>query len=121
MKILVIDDSIFMQKLVESSLEKNFPEVIIITADNGEDGFNLYQIEKPNYIVTDLLMPGMDGIELVHKIRDFDKEVKIIVITADIQKTVRDEIERLQVSAFINKPFNEEKVIQLIKTIRSGN
>ncbi len=121
MKILVIDDSIYMQKLVISSLKKNFPETIIITADNGEDGFNLYQIEKPNYIVTDLLMPGMDGIELVHKIRNFDKEVKIIVITANIQKTVRDEIESLQVSNFINKPFKDEKISQLIETIRSGN
>lgn len=120
MIILIVDDSIFMQNIVKATLTKNFPDATLITAINGEEGLNLYKTNKPNYIITDLLMPGMNGIELVKTIRSSDSKVKIIIISADIQKTVKDEIEKLKVSAFINKPFKEEKIFQLIDTIRSG-
>lgn len=118
MKILVVDDSNFVRSLVVKTLQTNIPDSEIKTANNGISGYNLYRTEKPQLIVMDLLMPEMNGMELLQLIRQTDQSVKIIVFSADIQKATRDEIEKFGITSFIHKPFNKEKADQLINTVK---
>lgn len=82
------------------------------------EGYAAYQEYKPNVIITDLLMPQMSGRDLVEKIRRNDLNTRIIVLTADIQKTTREELLGLGISAYINKPLNEEKMAYLFSFLR---
>ena len=118
MKILIVDDSNFVITIVSKTLQTNIPVLEILTASNGIEGYNLYRTEKPDLIVLDLLMPEMNGWELLKLIREEDLKVKIIVLSADIQKATRDEIETFGITAFLNKPFNNEKAEQLIHIIK---
>lgn len=121
MKILVVEDSRFVQQLIRKSIEDNMPGCEVVTASDGEAGYALFQEMKPDVITTDLLMPKVSGQELLRKIRKDDKETKVIVISADVQKATKDELEELGISGFLNKPVAGDKVNALIKLIKEAH
>jgi len=118
MKILVVDDSSFVRQCVRKYLLEQDTSNEIILADSGEEGFKFYQDTSPDLIITDLLMPGMGGEAFVKKVREIDKTTEIIVLTADVQKAVREEIESLQISAFLNKPLNKEMIFKTLSEMK---
>ncbi|WP_145147752.1 response regulator transcription factor [Paenibacillus xylanexedens] len=120
MKVLIVEDSIFVQKLLRKLIVDHIPECEIQIASNGEQGYNLFQEFRPDFITTDLLMPGLNGQEMLRMIRETDSTVKIIILSADIQKTTRDEVENLGISGFLNKPLTAEKANILIQLIQAA-
>jgi two-component system chemotaxis response regulator CheY len=118
MKLLLIDDSQYILKTTIKILSIYLPDTEIITANNGMKGFELYQSLKPDVIITDLLMPELDGQGLIAKIRENDKLTRIFVISADIQTATKTEVQNYGVSGFINKPINEEKIATLATQIK---
>ncbi|MBV1821914.1 response regulator, partial [Bacteroidales bacterium MSK.15.36] len=89
----------------------------IYYASNGEEGLEKYKELGPDFAIIDLLMPGMSGLELIEKIKGYDEEAKLVVVSADVQEKVREEVEDLGTNGFINKPLNEEKVAEILKCI----
>lgn len=110
MKILIVDDSIFVRQFVKKYLLDINPSIELDFAASGEEGYDMYLEKHPYLIMTDLLMPGMGGQAFIEKVRNTDKKTKIIVLTADIQKTVKEEIAALKVTAFLNKPINRDSI-----------
>ena len=110
MRILVVDDSIFVRQFVKKYLIEINPAAELDFAASGEEGYDVYLQKHSELIITDLLMPGMGGQAFIEKVRKNDIKTKIIVLTADIQKTVKEEITALKVSAFLNKPINRESI-----------
>ena len=121
MKILIVDDSVFSQKVNARFIEQFLTDVEIFFANDGEEGFERYKEIKPDYVLLDLLMPKLNGKELISLIKHHDEKAKIIVISADIQKNVREDIRNYRVMEFINKPFNEEKAKALCDLIRNDS
>lgn len=117
-RILIVDDSVFSQRLTGNLLKKYLGEVDITYAKDGEEGFEKFREETPDYIFVDLLMPKLDGFELIKLMQEHSRDAKIIVLTADIQTGVREEITNLGVMAFENKPFNEEKAEAVCNRIK---
>ena len=118
MKILIVDDSKFSQIVTSNFIKDFFEDIEIILASDGEEGFNKYKEIRPDYVFIDLLMPNVNGKELIKLIKEYDKSSKILVISADVQKSVKEDIEAYGIMKFINKPFNEEKaklVYEIIK------
>ncbi|WP_026081078.1 response regulator [Paenibacillus sp. PAMC 26794] len=120
MKVLIVEDSIFVQKLLTKLIVDHIPECEIQIANNGEQGYNLFKDFQPHFITTDLLMPGLNGQEMLRMIRETDSNVKIIILSADIQKTTRDEVEMLGISGFLNKPLTAEKATTMIQLIQAA-
>lgn len=118
MKLVIADDSKFIQNIIKKGLSSNFPDAELRVASDGAEGLELWKAEQPDIMITDLLMPNLNGIELIKEIKKINSEAKMIVVSADIQKAVREEAEALGVIDFINKPLNEEKIKQLVNTIR---
>jgi two-component system, chemotaxis family, chemotaxis protein CheY len=110
MMILVVDDSIFVRQFMKKYLLEINPTVELDFAASGEEGYEIYNEKHPYIIITDLLMPGMGGQAFIEKIRKTDIKTKIIVLSADIQKSVKEEISALKVTAFLNKPINKDSV-----------
>jgi Response regulator containing CheY-like receiver domain and AraC-type DNA-binding domain len=119
-KVLIVDDSIFSQKTTESLLLKNLEDVEIYKASDGQEGFTKYTEILPDYVVLDLLMPKINGLELIKLINEYYGNAKIFVLSADVQKNIREEAEALNIMQFINKPFNQEKAQILCDMIRNG-
>ncbi len=78
--ILVVDDEESIRFLYREELEDEGYRVI--TASDGEEALRKVGEEKPDLITLDIRMPGMDGIEVLHRIRDMDKEIPVIMSTA---------------------------------------
>jgi len=87
-KILVIDDSRYTRLPIVKFLASNGFEVL--EAENGLLGLDVLKKEKPDAVITDLLMPEMDGYELLERLRSDGSQVPVIVITADIQDSTRE-------------------------------
>ena len=105
-KILIVDDEEIIVKLLSMSLRSDGYETV--TANSGEQGLEVFKAESPDIVVTDIKMPGMDGLELLKNIKKIDSEKEVIIVTGhgDIDSTIT----ALQYGAsdFINKPVRDE-------------
>ena len=100
-KVPVIEDEANIRTLTEMLLKRLGHEVLL--ADNGWKGLELYRREHPDVIVLDLIMPGMDGIEVLRQIRSVDLHQRVIVVTADSRPKREWEVRALGVSEFLVK------------------
>jgi CheY-like chemotaxis protein len=79
-KVLVVDDEADFLEVIKIRLQANHYEVI--TATNGEEALKKVKDDKPDVILLDVLMPGMDGLEVLRRIRKADEKIPIYIITA---------------------------------------
>ena len=105
-KILLIDDEPDILRVLGISLKADGYEVI--PALNGTEGLEAFAREKPSIVITDIKMPGMDGIEVLEKIKELDPDTEVIIITG--HGDIDNAIESLKYGAsdFINKPVRDE-------------
>jgi DNA-binding response OmpR family regulator len=102
--ILYVEDEEGIRKKISDSLRYYAKEVI--EAVNGEEGLALYYDKKPDIIFTDIMMPLMDGIELVKTIRKEDSKTPIIMVTAHTDKEYLLSAVELHLEQYIVKPIN---------------
>src|SRR5215813_9766614 len=86
-KILIVDDSAMSRRILRRILEG--AAHVVIEADDGMVAIEKYFLEKPDLVLLDLIMQGMFGQEVLQKIRELDKDARIIVASADIQQSTR--------------------------------
>jgi Response regulator containing CheY-like receiver, AAA-type ATPase, and DNA-binding domains len=116
--ILIIDDSAFQRKIISSVL--NGENHTVITATNGHEGLKKAVLEKPDLIITDLLMPEMDGGTFLSEVKKAGLSIPVIILTSDVQKVTRDRCLALGAFSVLNKPVNREALLELIRTALSG-
>ena len=111
-KILVIDDEPSIVNLVQAYLKPEGYEVF--TANDGPSGLKAARAFKPDLIVLDVMLPGMDGLELLTKLRR-ESEVYVIMLTARTEET--DKIVGLSVGAYdyVTKPFSPRELVARVK------
>ena len=124
-KLLIVEDNKDIRSYIYEILSKEYR---IIEAENGNIGLELAIQELPDCVITDVMMDGMDGIELCKKIKSNDKTCQIPVIILTAKTSVEQRIEGLEVGAdsYIPKPFNIDhlkirvsKLIELRQTIKN--
>ncbi len=105
-KILLIDDEEAIVRLLSMSLRSDGHDVV--TALNGEEGLEVFQEENPELVLTDIKMPGMNGIEVLQNIKSMQPDAEVIIITGhgDIDNAI--EALKFGASDFINKPVRDE-------------
>ena len=115
--ILVVDDEKDLLDLIEYNLKKeNFD---VLKAENGEEGIKIAKEHKPDLVLMDIMMPKMDGMEAVEKMRADDdlKSIPIIFLTA--RSDEKTEVEGLNKGGddYITKPISTTKLISRIKAV----
>jgi len=112
-KILVVDDEHLIRWSLEQNLKKQGYDVLV--CGSGEDALRLVQDEAPDLILLDIQLPGMNGIDVLERVRDVDAEIIVIMVTAlgVLETAVR--AMRLGAYDYINKPFNLDELAIVIK------
>ena len=113
-KILVVDDEPQIIKVLKGYLEKAGFQVV--TAGDGQMALQLFQREKPDFVILDLNLPGMDGLEICTAIRR-ESNVPILMLTARVEEA--DRIIGLELGAddYVIKPFSPREVVTRVRTI----
>ncbi|MDD9951139.1 MAG: response regulator [Zetaproteobacteria bacterium] len=114
-KILVVDDSKFQRRAIVSEIQKLGHETM--EAVNGESALELLAQESFDAMITDLHMPIMTGFELLKEIQSKGIQIKSVVLSADIQKEVVNEVKDLGARGFLSKPVDSKQLKEILESI----
>lgn len=118
-KVMIVDDVSFNRTLQKIMLERN--DISICEASNGKEAIDIMQRCKPDLICMDISMPVMDGVEAFEYIRSLDNqfsEIPIIAVTANSRKNNRDRLLEIGFDGFLQKPFREEELLDMIHQVK---
>ena len=113
-KVLIVDDSALTRRSLRQILETAGCEVL--EAENGLEALERYFLDKPDVVMLDLVMRGMYGLDVLHKLRELDADARIVVVSADIQSSSRELAEEAGAKAFVNKPFDKAEILGALST-----
>jgi two-component system KDP operon response regulator KdpE len=116
MKIQVIDDNPDLAQALSLGFKLEWPECKVVAATNGDDGLTLFESETPDLVLLDIAMPGMDGFEVVRRLREIS-DVPVIMLT--VRGEELDKVRALELGAddYITKPFGSLELMARIKAL----
>ena len=115
--ILIVEDLKHVREMLEITL--GFRGYEVLTANNGEEALKILMTTKPRLVITDILMPNMDGFSLVHQMRQMStlSDVPIIFLSATYTKAEDyDFAEKLGADKFLKKPYNVDDLLMAVDT-----
>lgn len=114
-KVLVVEDELPIRKLIAFNLQRSNFEVI--EADKGETALQLIQEQAPSIVILDLMLPDMDGFEICTKLREMNRDIPVIILSARGQDM--DKITGLELGAddYMVKPFNPLELVARVRTV----
>ena len=112
-KLLIIDDEEGIRKVLSVSLASDGYDVSV--AAGGEEGIEIFKKESPSIILTDIKMPGMDGVEALKQIKKLNPDAEVIMITGHGDMDSAIEALKLDASDFLNKPIKDEALSVALK------
>ncbi len=117
MSLLYVEDNAMVREDTQTMLDIFFENMTVAT--NGVEGLEYYNNAKYDLIITDIRMPLMDGIAMISKIREYDQEIPIIIISAYDENYNLYNIKHLNIEAYITKPFVVDDLIKTIYKVSS--
>jgi two-component system KDP operon response regulator KdpE len=116
MKVLVIDDAAEVIEAVTVSFTLQWRETEVLGAADGETALDLIERERPDVVLLDVMMPGMDGYETLRQLRSFS-DVPVIMLTA--KDDVLDKVKGLELGAddYVTKPFDHLELLARVKAL----
>ena len=110
--VLVVDDDLDLRELMSSIFEDQ--GFTVLSADSGVSAFELVKVNKIDIVISDMRMPGGDGLSLLEKIRAYDPEIPVVIfVTGYSDVSVTDCITKGAKTVF-QKPFNQKDLINSV-------
>jgi YesN/AraC family two-component response regulator len=104
--ILIIDDEKPTLQMLSLFLEASGYRVL--TAENEQQGLTVFKRERPQIVLTDIKMPGKDGLDVLRQIKSISPATEVIVITGHGDRDLKEQAMALEASAFFNKPLDTD-------------
>ena len=120
-RVIVIDDQEPIRRIVRRALENDGHEVF--EASDGEVGMELLERAPADVVITDIFMPGMDGIQTLREIRKRFPAIKVIAMSGGDSTgllDLRQDAELLGALKSIHKPFNAREIVELVRGVLGG-
>lgn len=115
LKILIVEDEDRLSKLLKEAIGEFFFSIII--AKDGNEGLKKFKANKPDIVITDIMMPNCDGLEMTKNIKDIDDLIPIIVLSAYSDKEKLLKAIDIGINKYFIKPFDPEELIEHINKI----
>jgi two-component system, chemotaxis family, chemotaxis protein CheY len=117
-KILIVDDSSLARRTLRTLLEEMQHKVE--EASDGTQALERFYLGRHELVFLDMVMNGMYGLEVLAKMKEIDPEVRVVVVTADIQKSTADEVRKAGACGLLNKPVNREALAKALTQVLNG-
>ena len=118
-KILVVDDEEMIRTIIKKFLLQFTDDIICAT--NGKEALELYKKEKPMFVISDIVMPVMDGITFLEKVRQYDHAAKVILLTGFGTEKIIIKALRAGAINFLKKPIRIEEFITIVQKVIAIN
>ncbi|HEX3043555.1 MAG TPA: response regulator [Bacillota bacterium] len=115
MKALLVDDAALARTMIRKLLEMNGFHQFLETTD-GEEAVRLYKNNKPDLVIMDVTMPGMDGITALKKIIELDNQARVIICSSLGERDIIMEAVEAGAKHYIIKPYEPDKVLEILRT-----
>jgi len=112
--VMVIDDSIVIRKMIEIALEEE--DYNIVTAISGKEGLEIIEKDTPNLVILDMILPDMNGIDVLKTIKS-DKNLPVIMLSGKDSPQLIETAKEIGVDDFLPKPFRDEELVEKVKTL----
>lgn len=115
LKLLVVEDEYYIRELIKKNLQSNGYE--LIEAENGEQGYEIFENNHIDLIISDIMMPKVDGVTFVKRVRNMNKELPIIMLTALDTFTDKEKGFTSGADDYIVKPVDMKELQLRIKAL----
>lgn len=119
-RVLIVDDAPMVRSIIKRSLTKADYDVVGEAGD-GLEAVELFNQLKPDFVILDLTLPGLHGLEVLEKIRETDAEVKILVVSSLDQDALESDLFQSGASGFLWKPFDTGSIVKSLQRISNQN
>lgn len=116
-RVLVCDDVAMLRELIRYELEEDDDVVVVGEAENGIDSVRLVKELRPNVVVLDLAMPGIDGLEALAQIRELDDPPHVLVHSGFDADSMRDRVLALGAARYLEKGGNLREVKLAVREV----
>jgi two-component system response regulator (stage 0 sporulation protein F) len=113
-EIVVVDDDLGILESFDAMLGDDYS---LVTLDNGFEAIEYVKSHTPRLIFLDIKMPGMNGIEILRKLRRDNIDAAVVIVTATTHTDYEEEAEELGVTAYLHKPFEIDDVEDIAKRV----
>ena len=116
-KILIVDDSAYARRVHRKILESGGHNVV--EATSGLGALEAFGLERPDVVLLDLSMEDLSGFDVLQQMREMDPTARVIVVSADIQRSTTDRVRGSGAAGFVAKPVNAEELLSSVASIAS--
>lgn len=116
--ILVVDDDEMMRQFVKELLQIN--NFKITEAENGKAGLKEFRENTPDLVITDIIMPEMEGISFIRKLREYNKDIPIIAMTGNVHGHMEEYLtisSQIGADAILRKPIASKEFLDTINSL----
>jgi len=118
MKIAILDDSAILRTAIKNTLE-SFDYDVVLDAGSSAELFEYLKTHRVDVVLLDIFFPNENGLDTLRNLKQFHKEVKVIIITGMNQKTITQEAKALKADDIIYKPFGTEDLTAALEKLKS--
>ena len=118
MKILIADDEISIRQLIKKLIDPSAPLQIVGEAADGNSAYEMIQEKKPDIVITDIRMPGLNGVELMRKARENGIKVDFILVSGYRDFEYARSAVQLGALDYLLKPINREELNRVLEKAR---
>ncbi|WP_419769822.1 MAG: response regulator transcription factor [Candidatus Marinarcus sp.] len=115
LKVLLVEDEVKLSKFLKDAIGEYFADFAI--AEDGNDGIKKFKKLKPDVIITDIMMPNLDGLEMSKAIRKIKKDTHVIVLSAHSHKDKLLKAIDIGINKYFIKPFDTDEVLLYLNNI----
>ncbi|MBZ0255541.1 response regulator [bacterium] len=114
LKVLIIDNVALIRNLIKNALAPR-GNYIFIEGENGIEAVNLFKNEKPDLVLMDIEMEGMNGLDALREIRSVNKQTPVVMMTGNAKQDYVAQAVQFGMTDFISKPLNIERIMEVIQ------
>lgn len=118
--ILTVEDDKATREFLGTIINRKYPGIQLYLAENGIKGVELFKAHTPDIVITDIVMPEMDGVQMSSVIKSIKPDTKLIVVTGYSSRSYQVEFDKIGADVFLLKPIDVKKLCDAIERCMDG-